>query len=234
MANPFFRFKQFTVCHDRCAMKVTTDACLFGAWCAEQLEGKTGTCLDIGSGSGLLALMLAQKSALQIDAVEIDTEAALQAAENLTAAGFADVRIITGDIRTLQLPHYDFIITNPPFYEREIESADKGRRTAHHADGLTWTELFGAIGRLLAPAGTAFLLLPAKRRKELEALLKAEGLFLQQLVDVHPTGSQEATRLLLSVGRHPASLQTGSITIADSSGYTARFVELLKDYYLYL
>ena len=234
MANPFFRFKQFSIYHDRCAMKVTTDACLFGAWCAAQLEGRAGTALDIGTGSGLLALMLAQKTELQIDAVEIDTGAALQAVENRSAAGFDNVRIITGDIRALDLRPYDFIISNPPFYEQEIESSDPRKRSAHHSDGLSWQELFAAIDRLLSPRGTAFLLLPAKRRKDLYVLLKKQRLHLQQLVPVRPTERQEATRLMVAIGRSEAPLQAETILIADSKGYTPRFIALLKDYYLYL
>ncbi|TCZ69080.1 methyltransferase domain-containing protein [Flaviaesturariibacter aridisoli] len=234
MPNPFFRFKQFTICHDRCAMKVTTDACLFGAWCAALLEGHSGTALDIGTGTGLLALMLAQKTALQIDAVELDTEAALQAAENRTAAGLANVRIITGDIRTLDLPRYDLIISNPPFYEAEIVSADARKRSAHHDGGLTWKELFGVIGRLLTEQGKAYLLLPAKRRKDLDRFLRENGLHLQQLVQVRPTERQDASRLMVAIGRNPQPLEEESLVIADIKGYTPRFSELLKDYYLYL
>lgn len=234
MANPFFRFKQFAVYHDRCAMKVTTDACLFGAWCAQKLEGRSGTALDIGTGSGLLALMLAQKTDLQIDAVELDAEAALQAAENRTAAGFSKVTVLAGDIRTLSLPRYDYILSNPPFYENELESGDARRRQAHHADGLSWSDLFASIDRLLAPGGTVFLLLPAKRRRDLDRHLRQANLHLVHLVAVRPTPRQQPTRLLVAAQRNDAAVVEEELLIADSSGYTAAFTALLRDYYLYL
>ncbi|RYY86219.1 MAG: methyltransferase domain-containing protein [Chitinophagaceae bacterium] len=234
MPNPFFRFKQFTVSHDRCAMKVTTDACLFGAWVAEQLAGKSGLALDIGTGTGLLALMVAQKTSLQIDAVEIDEKAALQAAENRTASGFENVRIITGDIRTLQLPTYDFIFSNPPFYENELESPDAGKRKAHHGEGLSWRELFSVVSKQLAPTGRAYLLLPSKRRKDLDACLAEQGLHLHQVVEIQPTLRQGATRLLVCLGKDGVPITTTSLLIADEKGYTNAFVGLLRDYYLYL
>ncbi|RYY38518.1 MAG: methyltransferase domain-containing protein [Chitinophagaceae bacterium] len=234
MANPFFQFKQFTVAHDRCAMKVTTDACLFGAWVAAQLEGRSGSLLDIGTGTCLLALMVAQKAPLQIDAVEIDESAALQAAENCSSTPFEKVRIIRGDIRSLDLQRYDFIISNPPFYEKEIESADPRKRRAHHSGGLSWAELFEALDRLIKPGGTVFLLLPAKRRKDLDACLRKTELHIHQIVEVQPSLRHASSRLLLALGCEARAPVTEQLLIADERGYTPRFSALLCDYYLNL
>jgi tRNA1Val (adenine37-N6)-methyltransferase len=103
MANPFFRFKQFTTYHDRCAMKVTTDACLFGAWVASTISKEQGihqpNFLDVGSGTGLLSLMVAQKSKAFIDAIEIDKQAASQAAENIAASAWSNrINVIPQDL----------------------------------------------------------------------------------------------------------------------------------------
>ncbi|HEX5652644.1 MAG TPA: methyltransferase, partial [Chitinophagaceae bacterium] len=131
MANSWFRFKQFTIHQDRCAMKVTTDACLFGAWVTEQILNadkltpitEARKILDIGTGSGLLALMLAQQTAHSIDALEIDQQAFEQARENIQASSWPDsIAMIHADARTFQPEfHYDIIISNPPFYEKELK-----------------------------------------------------------------------------------------------------------------
>jgi tRNA1Val (adenine37-N6)-methyltransferase len=235
MANPFFRFKEFTVYHDRCAMKVTTDACLFGAWCAAQLAGRSGgRALDIGTGTGLLSLMIAQQASLHIDAVEIDSDAAIQAAENRTASGFENISILQGDLLQLDLPQYDIIFSNPPFYEKEIPSAKEAQRTAHHGDGLRWTALFGFLATHLKPDGTVYLLLPYKRRNDLDLLLRRHAFHLYREVIVQPTALAQPSRLMLAFGLEERSTERESIVIANESGYTARFIELLQPYYLYL
>jgi tRNA1Val (adenine37-N6)-methyltransferase len=236
MANPFFRFKEFTVYHDRCAMKVTTDACLFGAWCAAQLAGRSGgRALDIGTGTGLLSLMIAQtgkpshrccgdrfgrrhpgggkphgRPALRISAYY--KEIYLQ----------------------LDLPQYDIIFSNPPFYEKEIPSAKEAQRTAHHGDGLRWTALFGFLATHLKPDGTVYLLLPYKRRNDLDLLLRRHAFHLYREVIVQPTALAQPSRLMLAFGLEERSTERESIVIANESGYTARFIELLQPYYLYL
>src|SRR5687768_1369738 len=124
MPNPYFQFKRFTVHHGRCAMKVTTDSCLFGSWCAEEIRKDNkpdDALLDIGTGTGLLSLIIAQKNDCLIDAVEIDTATAEQAKENLNASPFKEkIFIYNQDILKFKNRLYDVIISNPPFYEKEI------------------------------------------------------------------------------------------------------------------
>src|SRR5450631_830225 len=123
MPNSYFRFKQFVIQQDRSTMKVCTDSCVLGAWTALQL-GQVKTILDIGTGTGLLALMLAQKSEGLIDAVESDPESAGQARENIGQSSWSDrIRVVEKDARDyLNETHYDFIITNPPFFESDLRS----------------------------------------------------------------------------------------------------------------
>ena len=129
MPNPYFQFKQFIIYHDRCAMKVTTDSCLFGSWCADEIKNDNNKdeikkILDIGAGSGLLSLMIAQRNDCFIDAIEIDEAAAKQAKENVAASPWKD-RIEVHQINALHHSYqqlYDVIVSNPPFYENELES----------------------------------------------------------------------------------------------------------------
>ncbi len=129
MANSYFQFKQFTVHQDRCAMKVTTDSCLFGSWIADKIEKEDSAisnCLDIGTGTGLLSLMVAQKNAgIKIEAIEIDNDASSQAKENIASSPFSEnINVIHADVKEYVLENkYDIIISNPPFYEKELKGA---------------------------------------------------------------------------------------------------------------
>jgi len=222
-------------------MKVTTDACLFGAWVSTEIQ-KTGerkeSALDIGCGTGLLSLMLAQKNNIAIDAVEIDSNAAEQAKENVSVSPWHDqIHVHHTDVLAFRTTkQYDRILSNPPFYEGELRSARQQKNTAHHDEGLTLNLLFPFIQKHLADNGIFFLLLPTKREKDFENLLVQFGFSLYKKIAVRQTVKHEPFRLLLEVGKK----QTGSTVLADMSiknennEYTPEFVELLKDYYLYL
>lgn len=239
MANPYFQFKQFTVYHDRCAMKVTTDACLFGAWVAAYLEKNSDarqSLLDIGTGTGLLSLMIAQKSPVTIEAIELDPPAAEQAAENAKASPWGNrIRMLEGDIRNHRPPHpYFHIVSNPPFYEKEIPSGTAGKQIAHHAGGLLWEELFSCIQQQLDAAGCFHLLLPFKRRKEMEKLFEKNGLYPEEIVVVRPTTSSAPSRLMIRGGKKPfPQINEFEENIAITGNqYTPFFQALLSEYYL--
>lgn len=148
-----FRFKQFAVRQDRCPMKVGTDGVLLGAW-AEVRPGDRRM-LDVGTGTGLIALMLAQRSAAWITAVDIDVECATQAAENFAASPWAD-RLDAVSVAVQRydpVEKFDLIVSNPPYYVDSLLSPDEGRNTARHAAGLPFGELAAAVVRLLSPGG---------------------------------------------------------------------------------
>ena len=244
MANSYFRFKQFTIHQQDAAMKVTTDACLFGAWAAQRIaEELPGTVkgLDIGSGTGLLGLMLAQKnSRLQLELIELETAAARQAMENAAASPWKErLQVLEGDARKITFSgSYDIIISNPPFYESELRSEDDRRNMAHHDESLLWSELFPLLSRLLKPGGRFYLLLPSKREDEIPALLEAAGLSLLRLVRVRQSVLHGFFRLMIE-GHHrqEAASQPAGEEIAikdDGDLYTPAFTRLLKDYYLHL
>jgi tRNA1Val (adenine37-N6)-methyltransferase len=223
-------------------MKVTTDACLFGGWVAEEIQSGTTPCkniLDIGTGSGLLALMVAQKNpAPIIDAIEIDDNAAEQAKANITLSPWDEkVRIIQGDVKSYSFTkQYDYIISNPPFYENELKSDDERRNIALHQEGLLLDELFFLIKKNLKPDGYFSLLLPYKRNDEMELLLKKHSLFLTKKIFVRQTPKHDHFRIIIKGSIEiPKSILTDEICITnENQHYTPEFIALIKDYYLNL
>jgi len=224
-------------------MKVTTDACLFGAWVAEKVKSeklKIKNCLDIGAGTGLLSLMLAQKCDAAIDAIEIDEEAAAQAIENEELCSFKNqIKVVNSDIREYSFEKkYDVIISNPPFYENELKSYSSKKNTAHHSNDLSLQELMAIIKSNLSPNGRFFLLLPFKREDEIRKLLVSNDLNLLQLVLVKQSLNHGYFRIMLMGSLQDNDfIETTFDEISiwnEQQQYTEEFTELLKDYYLYL
>jgi tRNA1Val (adenine37-N6)-methyltransferase len=243
VANSYFQFKQFILHQDRCAMKVTTDACLFGAWAAEKVgssESGVREVLDIGTGTGLLSLMLAQKINASMDAIEIDEDAFEQAKENVTSSAFADrINVVHADANTFSFQKkYDLIISNPPFYEKELTSVSNKKNIAHHREGLLLGSLLEIIQQQLSPKGLFFLLLPFKRNKEIKQLLIQKKLAVSKMVFVRQSTSHDYFRIMITgnlYSDNEAETIMDEISIwNDKQQYTEDFIELLKDYYLYL
>lgn len=237
MANTYFSFKSFTIHQDRCAMKVTTDACLFGAWCAEEIKKQPAeNLLDIGTGTGLLSLMIAQKNAVAIDAVEIDAEATEQARENIEASPFKGITVHKQNVLDFELPKYDCIVSNPPFYENELSSPSATKNVAHHSSELNWKNLFELIAKHLNPKGRFFLLLPYKRKQEIEGLLMVNHLYLERVAIVRNSEGHSPFRLMIAGANYPCSLEEEEeeVVIKEGNHYTDAFKALLKDYYLHL
>lgn len=222
-------------------MKVTTDNCLFGAWVAAEMKDAKGSIqnvLDVGCGTGLLSLMVAQQNDTTIDAIEIDEDAAQQAKENVVASPWKDrISIIQSDVLSWQSHRkYDCIFSNPPFYESDLRSENKEKNIAHHDAGLTLTALLHFIEQHLTKDGVFFLLLPSKREAEFEQLLKAHQLHLHKKVLTKQSTKHHPFRLLIQAGKQPTSQVFESVlSIKNESGeYTPAFSALLKHYYLYL
>jgi tRNA1Val (adenine37-N6)-methyltransferase len=223
-------------------MKVTTDACLFGAWVAKDVADtgkKIIKALDIGAGTGLLTLMFAQKNeGVYIDSVEIEKDAAIQGRENLEASPWKNrttlVHINVNDFAAANT--YDVIFSNPPFYENELESPDIAKNIAHHSGGLSLDELLKAIALRLEPGGVFYVLLPYKRKDEIELLIKKSALFIHHKVLVSQSTRHDHFRIMLKGGdEEAAEIKTSGFSICDDQQqYTPTFTELLKDYYLKL
>jgi tRNA1Val (adenine37-N6)-methyltransferase len=248
MANSWFQFKQFIIHQDKCAMKVTTDSCLFGAWVAEEINKQQPgieRILDIGTGTGILTLMITQQTDATIDAIEIDKEAFDQAVENVTASPRADrINILHGDAKTFAFTHkYDVIISNPPFYENELKGDDRKKNVARHGDDLSLFQLLTSIKNNLSVNGIFYLLLPFKRNAEIRKFLLENDLFILKIIFLRQSVNHDYFRMMIS-GKLKNNNTTGIIideiaikgdlSAASNDHYTAAFKSLLKNYYLHL
>ncbi|MDX2045512.1 MAG: methyltransferase [Chitinophagaceae bacterium] len=236
MPNSYFQFKQFTVYQDKCAMKVSTDACILGAWFAAKIRDYTYI-LDIGSGTGLLMLMLAQKLKSQIHGIELDPDCFKQLKDNIGHNNWKDkCRIFIGDARTFVFPvKYDFVITNPPFYENQLPSDDERKNLAKHSSNLSLQELLDTTYTNLAEDGSLGILLPSQRVKPFRQMAEKKGFCLSEELQVKQTTQHDYFRSVLHFTKNKVSpVQSYSLAIKEKDEYTAEFTELLKDYYLKL
>ena len=237
MPNAYFNFKQFTVYHDKCALKVCTDSCLFGAW-AVAFTKEAYTILDIGSGSGLLSLILAQKTNAEITGVELDESSFLQALENIKQSPWPDkIKLIHADCRNyFPAEKFDFIICNPPFYEQMLSSEKNNEKQAKHDATLLLSDLISIFNRLLSPKGKLAILFPYYRKVELLKAMSMNGYYLHAGVDIRPAPQKDNFRFAGIFG-HAESVMPSEIAISikdELQHYTPEFKALLKDYYLYL
>jgi tRNA1Val (adenine37-N6)-methyltransferase len=240
LPNDYFQFQQFRIAQGDCAQKVSTDACILGA--AADLGGATRI-LDLGTGTGLLALMAAQRApAAIIEAIEIDLAAAAQAAANAAASPWAD-RI---QVHPLSMAAYaaarpglfSHIICNPPFFRRSLAPPDAARATARHEGegSLTFGDIIRFAGAHLGPGGTLTVLLPPPEMQQFEQEAAAGGLPVRaRLVVQHRPGGR-ATRSISTFGRgEPVRLQTSSLVIQNTDNtYSTGFQALLGGFYLAL
>jgi tRNA1Val (adenine37-N6)-methyltransferase len=235
MPNSYFRFKQFTIQQDRCSMKVCTDSCIFGAWTAGRLNGAVKV-LDIGTGTGLLSLMLAQKNRARFDAIELDEDAFDQAVDNIEASPWGtSIRAIHADLRDHRFnKKYDFIISNPPFFVSNLRSPSRGINRARHDESLTLEELISLLPALLEPGGRFSILLPFHRTGDLERLASAEGFFPQEKLLIRQTPSHKPFRSVsLFAQTNPTTTVSEELTIRDKDGNeTTALRQMMKDYYL--
>lgn len=240
MPNSYFQFKQFVIHQDGCAMKVTTDSCFFGAWAAKEMQtenDKIENVLDIGTGTCLLPLMIAQKNKVAIETVEIDKNAAQQATENSAVSPWKmQIKIYNENILSFQSKKkYDGIISNPPFYENELKSSQIKKNIAHHSQQLTIEQTISVIQKFLKKEGSFFLMYPFKRAKEVEHILNQKQLFIEKKVILSPSGNHRPFRIIIKGRVLPAITALSAISIwKEQQQYTTEFTELLKDYYLYL
>jgi tRNA1Val (adenine37-N6)-methyltransferase len=237
MPNPYFQFKQFTIHQDKCAMKICTDACILGAWFAGKSFSPKNI-LDIGSGTGLLMLMLAQKHNGNIQGIEIDLASLGQLKENIANSGWRQRLVIhKGDIRTFTPDiKFDFIISNPPFYENNLETESAAKNIARHSKQLTLEDLLKAIDRNLTNRGSFGLLLPHGRLNYFEKIAAEKGFHLVERLLLRQSPSHNYFRGILHFAKEEEKkIAERELTIQDQTGeYTREFIKLLKDFYLYL
>ena len=218
-------------------MKVCTDACIFGAWLANKNISPKKV-LDIGSGTGLLMLMLAQKHSSNFQGIEIDGNCFLQLKENIRNSKWSDrIELTEGDVRNFSSDKkFDFIISNPPFYEKSLNSPSASSNLARHSSHLNLEELLSSIDRNLSPSGSFAVLLPYHRSQEFEVLAAASNFHLIEKLLLKQSPRHNYFRSILHYTKVEASspLNKELVIQHEAGEYTCEFIELMKDYYLYL
>lgn len=231
-----FTFKQFSVNQDRCAMKIGTDGVLLGAW--TPIINNPYNVLDIGAGTGVLSLMLAQRSnAEQIDAIEIDEDAYEQCVENFETSPWGDKLFCfhAGLDEFVDEPEdeYDLIISNPPFYTDDYKTDNTSRDLARFEDALPFEELIEAAALLLSDNGIFSVIIPYKEEERFVSLCKELDLFPLKITRVKGTPTSEIKRSLLAFCRIEQTPLIDELVIEISRhNYTPEYIELTKDFYL--
>ncbi|WP_162051993.1 tRNA1(Val) (adenine(37)-N6)-methyltransferase [Pontibacter pamirensis] len=236
MPNTYFQFKQFRVEQDKCAMKVCTDSCVFGA--AVEVAGAQRI-LDIGAGTGLLSLMVAQRSNATIDAVEINQDAQVQAAENFAISPWRErLHLHPVSLQTYaescQVP-YDIILSNPPFFLSSLKSPDAAKNAAKHTGELLFQDLLLFAQQHLTQNGKLYLLLPPAEAALFEESALAHGFSLAETTEVF---TYRGGKCIRHIQRYTFSAPSAHVTKQfyireeDKATYTNEFAALLREYYL--
>lgn len=235
MKKPF-KFKQFIIQQDRCAMKVGTDGVLLGAWTS--LERNPNSILDIGSGTGIIALQMAQRcNAEVVDAIEVDEDAYEQCVDNFEASPWAD-RLFCYHAGLDEFmdeieDEYDLIISNPPFYSEEISSGDSARDTARQNNALPFDELLEGVSKLLSPEGVFSVIIPFKEEKDFVVLANSLGLFVKRITRIKGNPNSELKRSLMEFSFSRRTMFEDELTIESGRHqYTKEYVDLTKEFYL--
>ncbi len=235
MSKDYFRFKQFTIFQDQCAMKVTTLACIQGAWLPDISPKNV---LDIGAGTGLLTLMSAQEFDCKIDAVEIDSDAYAQMKENVAnSTWFNRITCHHDDIKNFALLNnkYDFIISNPPFFENQLKSSKNKINKAKHESGIKMNDLVDAISNLLSNDGKVSILLPPYETTGMIELCKSKLLYPDKQLIICDSEKKDPKCIVTILSKKPKKIKISRLIIKRSDGfYTDQFKSLLKEFYLYL
>ena len=241
MANNYFQFKKFTVRQDKCAMKVSTDACIQGAWAARYFSKHTiQHVLDIGTGTGLLSLMLAQQlSTAAISAIEINEQACEQARENFNLSPWHNrLDAQHSSLQNFMLGNegkYDVIICNPPFFHNQLQSAQKERNDARHSVSLDKEQLAIGVSTLLTREGSCCVLYPESEWNDWLRVAKKYGLFAEAILKIKPKLNTPPNRVIGIFSKQKQTVTESEFIIYHAEkNYTAQFIELMQSYYLNL
>ena len=236
MDEQSFRFKEFTVFQDRCAMKVGTDGVLLGAWVS--LLPSVESILDIGTGTGLIALQLAQRCDAQvIDAVEIETNAFEQAVENFENSDWSDrlfcYHASLQEFKEEMDEKYDLIVSNPPYFNDTYKTGKEERMMARHKGSLSFEELLGAASAMLSEIGTCAFIIPFAEEENFIKIARHNALYPQRITRVRGHGKSPLKRSLLHLGLKDINPEINELTIeTERHVYTEKYIDLVKDFYL--
>jgi len=236
MPNNIFQFKQFTIQQDKAAMKVGTDGVLLGSWV--NLNENVFSVLDIGAGTGLIALMMAQRSNAElIDAIELDDNAYEQTVENFENSDWGD-RLFCYHASLQEFANeiddkYDLIISNPPFYTSTYKELSKERAMARHTEMLTYHELLSSVTKLLSEEGSCAFIIPFEGATNFMALAKDNNLFPNRITNVKGTKNSKFKRSLIQFSFLEKPIEKNELIIEiERHKYTPEYIELVKNFYL--
>ncbi len=233
MSQSFFRFKQFTVHQDACAMKVGTDGVLLGVLAN---VASAQNLLDIGTGTGLIALMLAQRNpSMQIDAIEIDAAAAQQAQRNIAQSPWPHIQVHCTALQTYQpTMRYQLIVSNPPYFVNSLKNPNAERTTARHTDSLSFQDLLLGVDRLLLPTGQFWVILPHNEQANFCYLAQEKRLYAQQFIHIHSRANKPPKRIVMAFGRTQSIVKEEHLIIEEEQRhhYTDDFAQLTAPFYL--
>lgn len=239
MATPFFKFKKFTIWHDKCAMKVGTDGVLLGALAPSESVKRV---LDVGTGTGLIALMLAQRTEKEQDvtitAVELDKDAVLQAEENIRQSPWPNrITVVSTDYRTYSpAVKFDLIVSNPPYFVNAIKSPHLNRTQARHTDSLSFEDLITKSAALLADGGVFGVIIPTDVMNSFFTLAKDVNLTLLKRIMIKTTPIAIAKRVVLFFGKEDkeiADIEDKELLIElERHQYSDDYIRLTKSFYL--
>ncbi len=234
MSNPYFTFKQFTIWHDKCAMKVGTDGVLLGAWAPVE---NCKRILDVGTGTGLIAIQLAQRAPqANITAVEIDKIAANQASDNVRNSPWANrIEVICADFRHYTPnERFDMIVSNPPYFINSLKCGNEQRNTARHTDELNYNLLFSHSATLLQPKGVLAIVIPAENQKAVIDVAGTYGYYAYRQMKLFTKPQKNCRRLLITFGFDPLhAYQEETLFITQENGqFSEEYKALTQDFYL--
>jgi tRNA1Val (adenine37-N6)-methyltransferase len=234
MRQSYFAFKEFVVRQDKCAMKITSDSVLIGAWVD---VGKAKNILDIGTGTGIIALMLAQRSSANIDAIDIDKRSCLQAKENFAASKWNKrLQVYNFSLQDFYpMKIYDIIVSNPPFFNCPPSHDQKKNAQARYTHKLSFTELVDNVCRLLAPKGSFYVILPIREGVCFTNEAEKRKLFLTHYTWVKTTSQKKfPKRILMRFGFFKKEIKGDNLlVIQNNNRYTREYKKLTRDYYIH-
>lgn len=235
--NNYFQFKQFKIHQEKSAMKVNTDGVLLGAW--TNLDGAK-TVLDVGAGTGLISLMIAQRSHATITGIEIEKNAAEEAVLNVQNSNWSNrvsiQHISFQDFVTTAGNKFDVIVSNPPFFSNGVKNTNPHLSMARHNHLLPFADIVGGAKILLTENGKLSLILPSDSTKEFIEKARRENLFLNRLTEIKPFPDKEPNRCLMEFGKEKQVVQKTQMSVFDYSrtDYSEEFKTLACDFYLKL
>lgn len=231
-----FRFKQFALSNDRSAMKIGTDGVLLGAWCEMHDSPDGCRVLDVGCGTGVIGLMVAQRYPhCEVTCLDVDADAVEECRQNIIASPFASrVNAVRGDFLNYNPDcRYQLIISNPPYFKDSLRAPDKSRMTARHDDTLPLAALMRHASGMLDEAGRMALVLPVERDGDVEFESALCGLHITRRCNIFTVPGKPQRRTLWELALKAAPTMTTELFIHDKSGaYSKEYVSLLKDFYL--